>query len=88
MLIDPSNTRGEFVFQFADQLLQHVFHADHSRGGSEFIDHHCQVPLAELEFTEQIEQGLGFGHHQHIVHDLADLHLGNAHGSGRSGDVA
>ena len=72
----------EFVFQFADQLLEHVFHADDSRGGAEFIDHHGQVPLALLEFTEQFEQRLGFGHDQHIVHDLADLHLGNAQGSG------
>ena len=46
----------EFVFQFADQLLEHIFHANHSGGGAEFVDHHRQVPLALLEFNQQVQQ--------------------------------
>ncbi len=45
----------EFIFQFSDQLLDHVFHADHSCRGTEFIDHHRQMPLALLEFTQQLQ---------------------------------
>ena len=41
----------EFVFQFSDQLLEHVFYADHSGGRTEFVDHDCQMPLALLEFA-------------------------------------
>src|SRR5580658_317424 len=44
----------EFILQFANQLLEHVFDADHSSGRAEFIDDHSQAALALLELAEQI----------------------------------
>ena len=77
----------EFVFQFAYQLLQHIFHADYACGRAEFVDHYGQVALALLKFAEQGEQGLGFGDDEDLVHDLSNFHLRDAFG-GRRGDDA
>ena len=77
---------GDFVFvlEFADQLLEDVFDADDAGGQSEFIDYNGEMALALLEFAEEIEERLGFGHDEHVVHDLADFHVGNALGRGSS----
>ena len=50
--VDGGRSGGdvEFIFEFADELLEHIFYADDSGGRSEFIDHHCEVALALLEF--------------------------------------
>ena len=77
----------ELVFQLADQLFEHVFHADYARCRTEFVDHHGEVTLAALEFDQQFKERFGFGDDQHIVHDLVDLHLGNAGGGGWDGGL-
>src|SRR5690348_2676751 len=41
----------ELVFQLTHQLLEHIFDGDHTCRRTEFVHHHCQVPLALLEFT-------------------------------------
>ncbi len=62
----------ELIFDFADQLLQHVFDADHAGGRAELIDHHGEMAAAVLELVQQIGQRLGFGNHQNVSHDVAD----------------
>src|SRR5712671_4747728 len=68
----------ELIFDVADQLLEDVFHRDHSGGGTELVDHDREMAAALLEFREQFSEDLGFGYDQHVMHDLADLHAGDA----------
>jgi hypothetical protein len=70
----------ELVFQFADQLLEHIFHADDARRRTKFVDHYGKMPFPLLKLAQQVEQRFRFGHHQNIVHDLADFHVSNSLG--------
>ena len=38
----------------------------------------AKMAAAQFEFGQQLGKNFRFRHNQHIVHDLADLHLGDA----------
>ena len=63
----------ELVFDFAHDLLEHVFHGEQAGHGAEFIHHqrHVRVPLAKL--LEHLHQRFGFGHDERLAHDVREI---------------
>ncbi len=60
----------EFVFYLADELLDGVFDGDEADGGAEFVDDDGEMAAALLEFVQEVEDRLGFGHDEDFAHDL------------------
>ena len=81
----------KLVFDFADELLDSVFDCDEADGGSELVDHDCDVAAARLEFVEEIEDGLGFRNYEDLTHDLLESHFRQRRGAearaGRGAEV-
>src|SRR5690606_2904293 len=51
----------EFVFDIADDLLEHVFHGDQARNAAVLVNDDGQVIVAGAEVAQQHVQALGFG---------------------------
>src|ERR1051325_11071602 len=65
----------KFVFQFADDLLQHVFNGHKATDGAKFIHHNSEMALAFLKFDQKIVQRFAFRNKEHFPHDVADFHV-------------
>ena len=52
----------EFIFDFTDYLLEHVFNCDQASDAAELIDHDGQVVAVAPKVTQQIIQPLGLRH--------------------------
>ena len=68
----------EFIFDVAHKLLEYVLNRDDACGRAEFVDDDGEMAAAFFEFGQQFGQNFCFGNHQNVVHDLTNLHAGNA----------
>ena len=68
----------KFVFNFADDLLQHILHRDQSGDVAKLIDDDGQVVVVAAKFAQQIVQALGFRDEVHRAQQGAQLQGGRA----------
>src|SRR5208283_3721838 len=63
----------EFIVDFADELLEQIFHGDEAKDAAELVDHNGNADVAVAQFLEQFARGLGFGDHEDFAKDAAKI---------------
>ena len=74
----------ELVFDFADDLFEHVFHSEQAGDRSEFIHDQRHVGVLLAKLLQHLHERFGFGHDQRLAHDVREIETA-ARGGRRAG---
>ncbi len=63
----------ELVFDFSDDLFEHVFDGEQTGYGAEFIHDHRHVRVLLAELLEHLHERFGFGNDERLAHDVREI---------------